>query len=690
MGQQVAYFPLDGGEDIVSPDLRVKPGRLRFSKNYEPRAVGGYRRIDGYERYDGLPKPSLANQAFFNIDAITNTVAVGDELTGSISGFTAYVSGETAGVGTAYDFIDIDQVFVDNDVLTNVTQANTYATVDLSTVAMDGPYTTDSETLSGFIGPGQTNRRNLISAVPGSGTIRGVWQFEGDVYAFRDNVGATQMDMYKDSAAGWVLQTLGARLAYTVGAVAEFLPGETITGAPSGATAVVTAINITSGSFGAGDAVGTVFLHTQVGAFAGGDTLTGSTSGGTASLAGDSTSFTFAPGGKCDFVNYNFYGQASGNMMFCAYGTGVAFGWDGSGAALVDSSVPALFATHIGVQSNHLVTTIASSLMISGIGAPFTSTAISGAAEIAVGDVITGLENPQGDVTAVFSLNSTNLLFGTSAADFQLKNHSRISGAREWTIQRVGNVRYLDDRGLTQLNAVEAFGDFKENSFSKFIDPLIRDKMGREIDSVVVREKDQYRIFYDDGTALIARIPEEGGFPHFTRINYPITVNTCNTGEDNSGIERIFFGSSDGFVYQMDSGNSFDGASLDYFIRLPYYMIGTPRTIKRFYKVVLEVETEIGINSTVDVKYAPDFSYGNPDRPKGVQQTFDVSGGGAYWGEDEVWADFFWGQLPNEAEGYIKGSGRNIGLSISGSSILDGSHTITGVTIQYNLRGVKK
>lgn len=772
--QKVAYFPLKNGEDIVSPDLEVKPGRLRFSKNYEPRSVGGYRRIEGYERYDGQPKPSLANQAFFNIDAVTNTVSVGDELSGSLSGATAYVIGETSGVGTAYDFPDTSAVFIDNDVLTNVTEGNTYATVDLSTEALYGPYTSDSETLSGFIGSAQTVRRNLILPIPGSGPIRGVWQFQGDTYGFRDNAGtvtlsgttsgsvdsitvngveimsgavsfitsfavtaaavasnitanglyvatsdaavitiyeagsnatsivsssttltstdadATQMDMYKDSSSGWVLQTLGLRLAYTVGSTTEFIPGEAISAAPSGATGVVTAINITSGGFSTNDAVGTVFLHTQTGTFAAADTLTGATSGATATLAGDSTSFTLGAGGKCDFVDYNFFGQASGAMMFCAYGTGLAFGWNGSGMALVDSTSAGGFATHIGVQASHLLTTIESSLMISGIGVPFTSTATSGAAEIAVGDVITGLSNPQGDVTAIFSENSTNLLFGTSASTFQVKSHSRVSGAREWTIQRVGAVRYLDDRGLTQLNAVEAFGDFKENSFSKYIDPLIRAKLGHELDSVQVREKDQYRIFFDDGTGLIARIPEEGGFPSFTRINYPITVDTCNTGEDSSGLERVFFGSSDGLVYQMDSGNSFDGAALDYLLRLPYYTINSPRTNKRFFKIVLEVETEVGVDSTAEIKYAPDFSYGNPFRPKGVQETFDVSGGGAYWGEDENWADFFWGQLPNEAEGYIKGSGRNIGLSISGSTTLDGPHTITGVTIQYAFRGVKK
>ena len=698
--QRVTSFALDGGEDVVSPNLVVKPGRLRASKNYEPRTVGGYRRIDGYERYDGQPKPSLANQAFFNIDAVTNTVAVGDKLTGSISSAVAYVVGETSGVGTAYDFPDTDDLFVDNDILTNVTQANTYATVDLSTTAMYGPYTTNSSTLTGFIGAAQGVRRALIGAVPGSGIIRGIFRLSGDLYAFRDNAGGTATDLYKATSAGWVLQTLGYSLAYTTGATAKFIRGEivTMTGGAGGSgarTGIVTAVNITSGTFGGGTAVGTVYYHTLSGVMGSG-TLTGTDSLGTAAVAAGSTAITLNAGGKHDIITNNFFGQSDSNSVYGASGVSDAYMWNGSGMALMPEAAGGngLFPTHIVAHKSHLMVSFLSSIIISNIGDPFSFTAIGDALEIAVGDVITGFASPQGDVLAVFSANSTRLLYGTSGADWNLKVHSKESGAKEWTIQRVGQLRYLDDRGLTQLTAVQDFGDFSDNAFSKYINPIIKTKLGLQLDSVVVREKDQYRIFFSDKTGVIARIPEGGGFPHFTRIEYPITVNNCITTEDSTGLEELFFGSStaaaDGYVYQMDSGNSFDSASLDYFARLPYNAINSPRNIKRFFKLILEVESEIGVDSTVDIKFNPDFSYGNPERPKGVQQTFELTGGGAYWGEGAEWADFFWGQASNEAEGYIKGSGRNISIAISGSSTLQGSHTLTGMTIQYAIRGVKK
>src|SRR5690606_15067290 len=42
--------------------------------------------------------------------------------------------------------------------------------------------------------------RANISAVPGSGAVRGVWTYRGDVYAFRDDAGGTAGVMHKASS----------------------------------------------------------------------------------------------------------------------------------------------------------------------------------------------------------------------------------------------------------------------------------------------------------------------------------------------------------------------------------------------------------------------------------------------------------------------------------------------------------
>lgn len=50
-------------------------------------------------------------------------------------------------------------------------------------------------------------RRALITAVPGEGPVRGITLYRGDLYAFRDNVGQTEVVMHKATPAGWTTVT---------------------------------------------------------------------------------------------------------------------------------------------------------------------------------------------------------------------------------------------------------------------------------------------------------------------------------------------------------------------------------------------------------------------------------------------------------------------------------------------------
>lgn len=62
---------LDGGLDLVTPKLLVEPGRLVDCLNYECADQVGYKKIDGFERYDGGPTPSVA--AFWSIRSTTSS-----------------------------------------------------------------------------------------------------------------------------------------------------------------------------------------------------------------------------------------------------------------------------------------------------------------------------------------------------------------------------------------------------------------------------------------------------------------------------------------------------------------------------------------------------------------------------------------------------------------------------------------
>ena len=52
------YFPFEGGVNMVDPSLSLEPGELVAADNFEIDIRGRYRRMDGYERFDGQVLPS--------------------------------------------------------------------------------------------------------------------------------------------------------------------------------------------------------------------------------------------------------------------------------------------------------------------------------------------------------------------------------------------------------------------------------------------------------------------------------------------------------------------------------------------------------------------------------------------------------------------------------------------------------
>ena len=88
-GQIPQFSPLGGGLDLVTPAISKKPGTVIGAMNYEP-TPQGYRRIGGFERYDGQPKPS--EQTYWILDF---TIGIMEPLSGAL------ITGVTSGaIGT--------------------------------------------------------------------------------------------------------------------------------------------------------------------------------------------------------------------------------------------------------------------------------------------------------------------------------------------------------------------------------------------------------------------------------------------------------------------------------------------------------------------------------------------------------------------------------------------------------------
>lgn len=90
--RKTEYFPFAGGLNLETPALSIRKGELIGCQNYEAALEGGYRRIDGFERFDGHP---LASEGVYHIVPFVSgehPVQAGDQIVGGISGAVGVIA----------------------------------------------------------------------------------------------------------------------------------------------------------------------------------------------------------------------------------------------------------------------------------------------------------------------------------------------------------------------------------------------------------------------------------------------------------------------------------------------------------------------------------------------------------------------------------------------------------------------
>jgi hypothetical protein len=575
--------------------------------------------------------------------------------------------------------------------------------------------------------------RSYIQVVPGSGPIRGqhLYSVDSTVYAFRDNVGATQCDFYGSSADGWVLQDLGGTLQFTGGVThAEIVVGDTINGVSSGASAIVTRVTLSSGSWANGNAAGTLYLRAISGTFTDGENIIveGKRRPVAASYAlrgeqvrmkvdippsrepaakkvglvgrnvrvalsrivlppiadGSETLTVLSPGGRYEMIEANFGGHTERKKIYGCDGVNKAFEYDGTAFIQITTGMPTDTPRHVAQHQNHLWLSFSGgSLQLSSLTDPHEWSVVTGAAELQIGEEITGLARTPGDLLMVSGRNKIMLLYGTPGVDLQMREHQDIAGAAEWSVQRFFDMIYLDDRGLTNLAQTQAYGDFEDNTFSQKVSRRVEGMVKNVTASVVSKLKNQYRLFFDDGTALYVTFDNRrirGIMP----VTLGKTVRNASHSEDSSGNARMFFGSDDGYVYELDSGTSFDGSVVDAFLQLHFNHFGTPQQLKKFTRLAPEaVVIPSSASRNLSIQMAPIFSYGDGSTASPLSQDIIFEGGGGYWNIDN-WNEFYWSSPSQSTPAQkITGTGFNVSVTFFTSMTYEQEHTLYGATVHY-------
>lgn len=311
-----------------------------------------------------------------------------------------------------------------------------------------------------------------------------------------------------------------------------------------------------------------------------------------------------------------------------------------------------------------------------------------GAGIVNVGEDITGLIVFR-DQLIIFCTDSIHRLTGNTSTDFILSPITNKTGClSQWSVQEVGgDIMYLGPDGVRWLSATERNNDFGlERASYKIQDKaldMIRSNAGYS--SVVVRSKNQYRIFnYIESTSkdlsegLIAtKFSDQGASDISWGRIVGMKVYSAHSRQYPDR-EIIVFSSDDGFVYSMESGNSFDGGDINAVFETPYMPINDPRIRKTFYKHSLYIKTQGLFSFDVNVRY--DYNPSGSIQPPPF--SFGSNTGPAIWGQS-VWGHFVYSRAVSDTFiNQIVGSGFVVALRYEDTST-NPPFTLDYVILEY-------
>ena len=559
--------------------------------------------------------------------------------------------------------------------------------VDLGTALNFDGTTTNGEFVVGSIITGAGGAVGTVAAV----SYYGLWELGGKGSVVLTGISGTFVDDEN---------LLSPTLAFDAGTT-EIKIDDVITGVTSGITATVKQVNVASGAWDDDDAAGYLSITGNTGTWTDGEKIqvssadradvNGASQPSSRTLAkADGTQYaqTLDPGGKYEFVTYNFSGKTTGISMYGVNTIGKSFSYDGTTFIKISTGMDTDTPEHIIAHKNHLFLSFpGGSIQHSSIREPLQWSPITGAAEIALGEEVSGFSTELKEVMSIFTRNDTYMLYGSSAADWNLTRFHQGSGAIPYTMQKMDQTFFLDDRGITSIFTVQYYGDFQTSVASSQIDPYIQKKKSSAILSLRVRGKNQYRLFFNDktGLAMTYMNRQNVGIMPFTMSNQ---LNCCCSGEDANGFEVLYGGFDDGYVRRIDSGTSFDGVAVDSFIRSSYHSYGSPQVKKRFREIGLEINADTSTTLTV----YPTFDYGGTFSPRSSQAatSYDVSVTADEWNEDDVSNDTTGVTVVASERIKISGIGTNMGMIIKNSSIYDKPITLQGAVVDYSTRGIRR
>ena len=632
------------------------PGSARILRNYEPSIDGGYKRIQGYAKFDsvimapyGNPVVTGASQTgtTLNLAAVHTTPAVGDTLT-------------IAGVSGTY-------------------------TVAAGGISFDATNNRVTLTLTGALDSSPANGA-LVTFV----TVNTTNYANGITYFNSKAVVAINADILETSGSGY---TKINKPSYGT----PLIDGASQTGTTLVADAFDTFPQIGDVfTIASVDKVYTVTATVTTYSDAGTKEVNISINPTLASSPADNAAITFISSDRESAINTRFdtIDFTGTKTLVMVDGINAPALYNGTTFTVLDSAPSDVIgATVVATHKNHIF--YAKGRVLS-FGSPLTTTDFqsgNGAGSIGLDNSIIAIKSFR-DQLIVFTDSSIFRLNGDALATFNLQPITRDIGCIQTdSVQEIGgDVVFMAPDGLRLLSATERIGDFGlapitkkiQGNFNEFV------KLHTDFFSLVIRNKSQYRLlgWNDDFTRPNAQgilftqfaSPGEASVIDFAETR-GIQATACASVYSGT-TEFVLFAGKEGFLHRMENDtSSFDGNNIATTFATPFYPINDPRIRKTIYKAQFYLDPEGRVNFDLNLKF--DFDESGAIVMPAVTFTNASSSASQFYGIGAYGTATYGAKLQKVFSAQTTGSGKTVSAQFEADNNTDVPYALDALTLEY-------
>ena len=632
------------------------PGSARILRNYEPSIDGGYKRIQGYEKFDsaiiapyGNPVVNGASQSgtSLSLRAIHTTPAVGDTLTiDGVSGTYTVASG-----GVSYTAAR-DEVTLTLTSSLNSSPANG-AVVTFVTVTTENY----ANGMTFFNSKAVVAMNADIVETAGSGYTK----------INKPNYGTPLIDGASQTGTTLVADAFDtfpqAGDVFTIAGIDKVYRVETTVSSYSDSGSKE--VNIT--------------IHPEL-----------------ASSPSDNAAITFISSDREGAVNTRFdiIDFTGTKTLVIVDGTNAPALYNGTTFTVLDSAPSDVIgAKVVATHKNHIF--YAKGRVLS-FGSPLSTTDFqsgNGAGNIGLDNDIVAIKSFR-DQLIVFTDSSIFRLNGDALATFNLQPITRDIGCIQTdSVQEIGgDVVFMAPDGLRLLSATERIGDFGLAPITKKIQGTFNDfvKLHTDFFSLVIRNKSQYRLFgwNDNFTRPNAQgilftqfaSPGEASVIDFAETR-GIQVTACASVYSGT-TEFVLFSGKEGFLHRMENDtSSFDGNNIATTFATPFYPINDPRIRKTIYKAQFYLDPEGRVNFDLNLKF--DFDESGAVVMPAVTFTNASSNASQFYGVAAYGTATYGAKLQKVFSAQTTGSGKTISAQFEADNNTDVPYALDALTLEY-------